>query len=201
MATDNVYRLSVQGLVPVSGVQQNVGHYRLETAPTHLDFELAEDLCSQWRLALLVKLRSMMGTNVAVESISAERVTLTGGPTATLPINFNGTSFAECWDSALAYVISWIPGHPPYQRKLGKWFVFGIPDGALFENVWDNAYTISVADFASTYIVPIVSALEPANLWIPVIYDRTTKVAVDIVFEDTRPRPAHLKRRQRPYPV
>lgn len=201
MATDNVYRLSVNGLVPVSGLVQNVVHYRLETAPTHLDYELAEDLATVWSTALMTKLRAMCGGNVIIESLAAERVTLTGGPTSILSRNLLGTNPADCFDSALSYVIGWIPGAPPYRRKLGKWFVFGVPDGALNENLWDSGYTIVVADFASSFIVPIASGLEPANHWIPVIYDRATRTAVDIVFEDTRPRPAHLKKRQRPYPV
>jgi hypothetical protein len=200
VATDNVYRLSINGIAPVCGVQQNVVHYRLESAPTHLDYELAEDLATVWAAALKVKFLAMIGANCSLESLAAERVTLTGGPTAIEPINLPGSG-GNCFDSALSYLIGWIPGHPPYRRKLGKFFVWGVPDGALVENVWDNTYTVTVADFASTFIVPIAGGLEPANHWIPVIYDRVTKTAVDIAFEDTRPKPAHLKRRQRPYPV
>lgn len=197
----DVFRLSVNGLVPVAGLVQNVSHWRLNTAGTHTDYELAQDLALAFSLADQTDMLEAIAQNCTLESYSAERVQPNGGPTATVPVNLPGLFTADCNDTALAVNTRLLPGAPPYRRKEGHWYFWGVPVNGLVDNVWDPAYLALIQTFNIDLLNGLPSGLEPGNGWTLIIYDKTTHTGPDVANAPIVPAPSHLRKRQRPYPV
>lgn len=196
----DIYQLSVNGLVPIAGIQANILAYQLENAATHDEFEMAKDLTDSWG-TMMTNYFSIMAQNVKVESLSCRRESAPGGPTYVASVNSFGLDLNDMEDSALAFNIRFIPATGPFRRKLGHFYCFGIAGSNLTDNAWNPGFIPAVQAFGDGLIPPIPSTIEPTNNWLLSIYDRTSHVATRVAHCVASPKPMHIKKRMRPWPV
>lgn len=194
-----IYKLTVHVQVPRAGVVLNVQHFDAPdpSGSDDIPWEVANDMVTSWLLVNKTNYLALLGNDVSLAAVSAQRIYPTGGPTATKVVNTMGASDSAMGNSATCVNCELITDVSPYVP--GHQYIGGNYAGALNDNFWDITFLGFVTDYLISLVLPLVGTLPGLPTYHIGIWNRKTHVLEKVKHTQIAPKPTALNKRFGPY--
>lgn len=174
---------------------QNTFHYDHPESAAVSPWQHAKNLATQWITDVVGDYLKLMGTDVVFDFLTARKVSGGGGPTATEIVNLVGTGGALSMSAGLCADIQWICQNP--NNRMGHCYIGGVPDGALFGDIWQIPFPADCGTFITTILANLVLPMADGSAVFGT-YTKKTGVIHTNEAGELRPKPTCLNKRTVP---
>jgi hypothetical protein len=195
----DVYSLRLNWNVPIVGVLQNVLYYQQTTNPTDTQRRYAEGLIDAWKTTVGPAWTACIPTDSVLTSISARRMSDTGGATYTVIEDMYGSAATPTGNSGIAMNIAMTPVTFPWEP--GHIYLGPTPADWLAENIWQPNALALAQPLCNELKKQINGTLGSAMTWNQVIWTRKSRTPRAIDEYLIRSKPTAMNRRLKPFPA